>query len=130
MLNGRNEQTATTIRFVLKENGKNEYYFRVGNKPETFSYQFENASHSKKYLKEFEGVFYSEEIDFSFESKFMNKTLYLITNDKRRYKLHPIKADYFVDRTGRKITFVRDEEQNINGFTMDLSRVKGLFFKK
>ena len=47
-----------------------------------------------------------------------------------RYQLHPIKADYFVDRIGRKITFVRDENQNINRFTMDLSRVNGLIFQK
>ena len=130
MLNRNNEQTATTIRFVLKENGENEYYFRVGDRPETFSYQFEYASKSKKYQKRFEGKYYSEEIDFSFEVRFMNKTLYLITDKKMRYKLNPIKADYFVDRIGRKITFVRDEKQKIKGFTMDLSRVKGLSFQK
>jgi len=130
MLNSSNKQTASTVRFVLKKDGKNELYFRTKDGSESFSYSFEKASSSKKYLKQFEGFFYSEEIEYSFEVKFLDRTLYLITSTNGRYKLNPIKADYFVDRIGRGITFIKNENQDIKGFSMSFSRVKGMFFQK
>ena len=129
MLNSRNEQTTTTARFVLKENGKNELYVRVGDEPESFAYIFEQAKSNKKYLKQFEGFFFSKEMDFSFEAKFMNRTLYLITTEKLRYKLAPVKADYFAFLDG-DVTFTRDEGGNIERFIIYLPRVKGLVFQR
>lgn len=130
MLNSRDEQTASTVRFVLNESGKNELYLGTKNGAESLSYIFEEAKYRKKELSQFEGKYYSEEIDFTFEVTFMNKALNLITDTKKRYRLSPSKADYFKDRINRKIVFIRDEENNITGFTMDTTRVKKLFFQK
>ena len=130
MLNSKNEQTATTVRFVLKKDGTNELYVKTSKGEESFSYQFEEANYSKKDFKQFEGRFFSDEVDFSFEVKLMGKILYLITDQKARYKLNTLKADYFIDRANRRVTFSRDEAQKINGFTMDFQRAKGLFFQK
>lgn len=129
MLNSSNEQTTTTARFVLLENGKKELYISVGNGGESFAYAFERAKPKRKYLNRYNGIFFSKAIDFSFEVKFMNKKLYLITDEKMRYQLHPVKTDYFACLDGG-VTFSRDETNNITGFTIDLTRVKGLYFNK
>ena len=130
MLNRQNEQTASTVRFVLNNNAPNELFFRSADGSESYSYQFEEVKPTKNYLSQFEGTYTSNEIDFSFNVGYMDKKLYLITKEKLRNRLYPNMADHFIDQNNRKITFVRNSSDQITGFTMDLSRVKGLIFHK
>ncbi|MBX2814682.1 MAG: beta-lactamase family protein [Saprospiraceae bacterium] len=129
MLNGRNQQTATVVRFVLKENDSKELYVRVGSGPESYSYSFEEVQPTPRYLRQFEGTFYNEDLDLTLDAIFMNKRLFLVTKQKMRFRLGPVKADYFAYLDGG-VTFIRDSDRILSGFVADVQRARGLHFRK
>ena len=90
------------------------------------------ADYTNKTIKEFEGTYYSKELNTSYIFKTKNDQL--IANHLRtgKFKLKAIKNDFFIGHKGsfRNITFIRDLKQKITGFRVSSSRAKNVTFKK
>jgi RNA polymerase sigma factor (sigma-70 family) len=88
-----------------------------------------------KKLSEYAGQYYNAELDATYTFSVRDGHLFLQVNNHRRERLAPMTADEFIPylRTpddGRIITFVRDGEKRVIGFTIQLWRIKGMHFEK
>jgi CubicO group peptidase (beta-lactamase class C family) len=79
-------------------------------------------------LKEYVGKYYSEELDFTYTFKVENSSLILELRETL-YTLSPYAVDSFGWR-GRKLDFIRGENNKITGFTLEEGIVKNMKFRK
>jgi len=88
-----------------------------------------------KKLSEYVGQYYNGELKATYRFSVHDGSLFLQVNNHRQERLAPMTADEFVPylRTpddGRIITFARDGEKGVIGFTIQLWRIKGMRFEK
>jgi hypothetical protein len=79
-------------------------------------------------LREYNGKYYSEELDFTYTFKVQNRNLIL----EIRETLHTL-SPYAIDRfawEGRKLGFTRDKENKVTGFTLEEGIIKNMKFRK
>ncbi|MCC1483260.1 serine hydrolase domain-containing protein [Winogradskyella immobilis] len=90
------------------------------------------ANYSSNSLKEFEGNYYSTELNSYYTFFIQNDTL--IANHQRLgdFKMKAIKNDYFIGNKGsfQKVKFVRNDLDEILGFKVSSSRAKNVSFNK
>ncbi len=79
-------------------------------------------------LKEYAGNYYSDELDITYVLKMENKDLILELRETS-HTLSPYAIDSF-GWGGRRLEFVRDEENKIAGFTLEEGIVKNMKFTK
>jgi CubicO group peptidase (beta-lactamase class C family) len=83
-------------------------------------------------LKEFEGDYYSPELNTYYN--FYSKNNSLVANHLRlgNFKLTAIKNDYFIGDKGsfQKVVFLRDKSKKIKGFKVSSSRANNVQFNK
>jgi CubicO group peptidase (beta-lactamase class C family) len=90
---------------------------------------------STKQLREYAGQYDNAELKATYTFSVGDGGLFLQVNNRRHERLTPTTADEFIPhlRTpddGRIITFVRDGEKRVTGFTIQLWRIKGMTFEK
>ena len=79
-------------------------------------------------LREFVGKYYSDELDITYMFKVENSQLILELRETL-YTLSPYAVDSF-GWQGRMLGFMRDEDNNITGFTLEDGIVKNMKFMK
>ena len=99
-----------------------------GEKLETYE-AFKSAKPTPEQLKEYEGDYYSEEIEVTFKLVLKEGKLFFVHKNAPKPPLQPTLQDTFAVR-GFKIRFFRDEEKGISGFILNAGRVKNLRFNK
>jgi CubicO group peptidase (beta-lactamase class C family) len=88
-----------------------------------------------KQLSEYAGEYYSAELKATYAFSVHDDCLFLQVNNHRLERLAPTIADEFMPKLatpddGRIITFARDSEQRVTGFTIELWRIKGIPFER
>ncbi len=118
------------VTFHLKENGVSDSLtlHQNGNhlaKKITWS-------PTAKELREFTGKFYSPEIETIYEVVLKDENLFLTTYQvSEEIKLTPAEKDSFGGKFPvMNLSFERDEERNIKGFSVSNMRTRGVYFEK
>lgn len=92
-------------------------------------YRFEYRDYKAKELSQFEGIYYSEELDFEFEIKLVDADLKLFRQGSEVSTLKVFKEDTFRDnRLGGIFEF--DNDRTIKGFLLSQERARNVYFKK
>lgn len=81
-------------------------------------------------LKEFEGNYFSKELEVNYSLKVVDESLLLYINNKPTTTINPIMADRFSSNELGVIEFYRDQDGQLNSFRLASGRVKNLEFKK
>ena len=87
---------------------------------------------SRLSLKEFEGLYYSEEIGIVYTLKIRNDDLIIEHPRLPEIKLSPISNNLFLGNKFwfKHVEFERDSNKNITGFKVSCERVRNLYFEK
>ncbi len=104
------------------------HVYEVGKRPRTFVASSVEAP-SDKQLSEYQGQFYSEELQVTFETKLCKDKLHLVRKNAEPRYLKPLYLDYF-QAGNLKVRFERNEDKEITSFLLDAGRVKNLRFAK
>jgi len=104
------------------------HVYQEGEKPETFE-AFPLAKPTPEQLKEYEGDYFSDELQVTFKLEIKKGTLYFVHRNAPKPPLEPTLKDKFTVR-GFRINFMRDKENRISSFSLDAGRVKNLCFNK
>lgn len=95
-------------------------------------YKYVLTNYNLNSLKEFEGDYYSPELNSYYN--FFSKDNSLVANHLRlgNFRLTAIKNDYFIGDKGsfQKVVFLRDTSKKIVGFKVSSSRAKNVQFNK
>jgi hypothetical protein len=88
-----------------------------------------------KQLSEYAGQYYNDELKATYTFSVRHGGLCLQVNNHRHERLASTTADEFLPQLrtpddGRIITFVRDGEKRVTGFTIQLWRIKEMTFEK
>jgi CubicO group peptidase (beta-lactamase class C family) len=122
------------IKFSFKtdKNNKKQMFYHLGNDPPIVFNEYVPVSYTTEELQEFEGRFYSEELDILY--KFEIEKGKLVTNHLRAYKgsFKLIKPDLFAisDSMFSQIEFIRNEKKEIIGCRGSGTLAKGILFEK
>ena len=104
------------------------HIYPEGEKPETYKY-IKSVKPTHEQLREYEGDYYSEELQVTFKLALKEGKLYFVHKNAPKGPLQPTLQDKFIER-GLRINFIRSEEKKISGFTLDAGRVRNLRFDK
>ena len=118
------------LKFERKKKGK-PFFLHVlpeGEPPRIFQ-SFQPVKLRPEQLEEYEGEFFSEELQVTFKIRIREGRLYFSHKNAPRGFLNPSIQDYFNLRN-LKVHFIRDGEGRIAAFTLDAGRVKNLRFEK
>lgn len=80
-------------------------------------------------LKEYEGDYYSEELQTTFTLALKEGKLYFVHRNAPKLPLNPVVQDRFSARSFG-IHFLRDDQRKLNAFALNAGRVKNLRFHK
>ena len=124
----------TSVKTVLKFEKQNKgrplllHFFREGEEPETYE-SFKMPTVPPDKLKEYEGEYYSEELQVTFRVRLKKDKLYFVHKNAPKSPLKMNLKDNFTSGN-LKIHFFRNEDEEIVAFTLDAGRVKNLRFDK
>jgi CubicO group peptidase (beta-lactamase class C family) len=104
------------------------HVLQEGEPPRIFQ-SFQPVKLSPEQLKEYEGEYFSEELQVTFRLGIKEDRLHFSHKNAPRGFLNPTLQDKFTLRN-LKVHFLRDEEGRIAAFTLDAGRVKNLRFVK
>lgn len=80
-------------------------------------------------LKEYEGTYFSDELQVSYEIKFEEGKIYFTHKKFQKIPLSPTLKDEFVIRS-LVVRFKRDAQNRVTGFTLNSGRAKNVYFRK
>lgn len=94
--------------------------------------KYKPSNYDYKSLKQFEGVYYNEELNVYYSINTKEDSLIINHNKLGNFKLNAIKSDYFTGNKGsiRKVEFIRGTNNNIIKLKISSSRAKNIVFKK
>lgn len=111
------EKKLTPVPVVNSNNGSNN--------------QTNNSSpFVEKNLSQFEGTFYSEELEAKYKIYVIGEFLWCSINGRKPYSIQVIEKDKFIMDGYEQIKFVRDDKNNITGFKIGDDRITKIDFKK
>jgi len=118
------------LRFEKQSKGKplRVHWYQEDAEPETYE-SFKLPKTTPDQLKEYEGDYYSEELQVTFRLLLKKDKLYFVQKNAPKNRLVMILKDKF-NIGAMKIHFIRDEENKTIAFTLDAGRVKNLRFEK
>jgi CubicO group peptidase (beta-lactamase class C family) len=114
--------------FLTEEKEKPAKIQEVGKRPQTGISSNAEAP-NKIQLSEYQGQFYSEELQVTFDIKLKEDKLHFVHKRAPRVPFKPLYKDIFQVGSLR-VHFVRKKEKEITGFLLDAGRVKNLRFTK
>lgn len=95
------------------------------------SYEFKPERKTEKYLKQFEGGYFCDDLNAYYMISIQSKTLSIWVNGRKISDLNHEKKDYFsIKEGGYCIIFDRDGHNMITGFTIYTDRARQIQFKK
>lgn len=97
------------------------------------SNKVENYALSNKELKNYQGKYFSDELETQYTVVFRGDTLVMKHIRNGEILLVPISADKFAGQFPMMmvdIQFIRDKKNNIEGFTASTRRARNIFFKR
>lgn len=124
----------TQVNMVIKFEKQNEakrslmHVYQEGKKHVTYE-SVKLVALTPEQLKEYEGDYYSEEIEVTFKLVLKEGKLFFVHKNAPKLPLQPTLQDRFAVR-GFRIHFIRDEENKISGFNLNAGRVRNLRFNK
>lgn len=104
------------------------HLIEVGKRPRTYTSSKMEAPNNKQ-LSEYQGRFYSEELQVTFEIRLEEGKLHFVHEKASQVPFKPLYMDFF-QIGGLRVHFVRNAEKEITGFLLDAGRVKNLRFTK
>ncbi|NND79828.1 MAG: beta-lactamase family protein [Maribacter sp.] len=118
-----------TVEFKTEE-GKDRMIVVQENQPDFIAEAYEYVEPSKVDLKQYEGSFFSEELDTRYLFTVFNGVLMAKHRRNSDIPNKMIKADYFNNPAGVQLQFVRDNTNGIIGINVTTGRVRDLWFQK
>lgn len=92
--------------------------------------EYEPASYSTDELKQFEGRFYSQELDVNYDLKMEEEQLILYVNNQQVSPLEAVMENLFSNRQFGNFLFSTGPNGSITSFRLAAGRVKNLKFEK
>jgi len=124
-----NEKTGAEMTFQKDETGgTSQLIIKVGGM-EIKAERIEIQSPPATQLKKYEGEYYSEELDTTYALRHTGKALSVTVRKNPAVQLEMTAEDTFV-AAQFKITFKRDSQNRVIGFSLDAGRVKNLEFTR
>ena len=121
------------LRFLIKfeREADNPFLIKLfAEDEEPKTYQFvELVKPRPEQLEEYQGEYFSKELQVTFRLALLEGKLYLIRKNAPRTLLQPAPKDIF-SAPGLSLRFVRDEEDKISSFTLNAGRIRNLRFIK
>jgi CubicO group peptidase (beta-lactamase class C family) len=116
------------IRFDNKEKSSMTVIVN-GGKPEFFD-TYQPIVYTTQELANFEGTYYSKELDVFYSLKLEDDLFNLYINDSKKSPLKSIMKDLFSNDDYGSFQFTNDQEGKLIGFRLAAGRVKNLKFEK
>lgn len=88
------------------------------------------ASYTNDEIKSFEGTYYSEELDVYYQIKTAKDKLSVHLEEKELVRLHPVMENVFNDVHFGYLKFEKDDQNRIQGFSINDELVKDIYFEK
>lgn len=123
-----NVRADVLVKFDQKENQSMTVIVN-GGKP-IISKEYQKKDYTKDELVDFEGKYYSKELDTYYTLKLEDNSLMLYINDIKKSHLKPIMKNLFTNEDYGNLKFVNDKEGNPTSFRLAAGRVKNLKFEK
>jgi len=104
----------------------------VDNKEEEKYSKYTAKTYTEKELKEFLGIYYSDELETTYTLKIINNQLTILNSRIGMIDITPLKEDVFLGKTWifNSLVFERDVNGLVNGFRVSGQRVKNMYFEK
>jgi len=118
-----------TVEFKT-EAGKDKMIVYQENQPDFIAEAYEYVDPSTMDLEQYQGSFYSEELDTRNVFIVINKTLVAKHHRNSDIPNQIIKADYFNNPARVQLQFIRDNTNKIIGINATTGRVRNLWFQK
>jgi CubicO group peptidase (beta-lactamase class C family) len=110
--------------------GKDKMIVYQENQPDFIALAYDYVDPKTVDLKQYQGSFYSEELDTRYVFTVKNGTL--VAKHRRNSDIpnRMIKADYFTNPARVQLHYVRDNANKIKGINVTTGRVRNLWFQK
>ena len=110
--------------------GKDKIIVHQENQSDFIAEAYDYVDPSTVDLKQYQGSFYSEELDTRYVFTVVNGELVAKHRRNSDISYQMIKADYFNNQAGIHLHFVRDDTDKISGINASTGRIRNLWFKK
>tara|TARA_B100000809_G_scaffold264456_1_gene320323 strand:- start:917 stop:2569 length:1653 start_codon:yes stop_codon:yes gene_type:complete len=117
-------------KFEIKTQPDGSLQLEIIGDSKTIYNKFPESSQTLKELKEYEGEYWSEEIETVYHLKIENEKLIIEHRWLGKVKLNLISVDFFKSNRGWHLKVERSEENKITGFNINSGRTLNVFFKR
>ena len=108
-------QPGNHISFDTNEEGEKRMYFQGGERPPMEFHPFQPKSYTNEELREYEGTYYSPEIDIQYHIQHKDNSLKLYLNQKELFTFNPLMKDVFNSAHNGYLQFERDASGKLVG---------------
>ncbi|MDA9774133.1 beta-lactamase family protein [Saprospiraceae bacterium] len=119
-----------SVKFNTDKKGSKTMSFSQNGSEPSISKEYEVKAYSKDELRDFEGDYYSKELDVNYELKLKNETLTLHINGIEISPTKVIMANLFSLEGYGIIQFSTDASGSVSDLRLAAGRVKNLLFEK
>ena len=124
-----NAPLKTIIKFEMQAERPMLMKVFEGDEPPRTYQSIEVWAPQSEQLEEYQGEYFSEELQVTFRLGLKEGKLYFVHKNARQAPLLPTLNDKFY-AAGLFVQFIRDNEKRISGFALNAGRVRNLWFMK
>lgn len=126
------QKQSSTIEFVMDGDDVKKLVFRPLEGEESSMKQYEYPEYSTKELEAFAGTYYCKELETTYQLSPSKARLSIHLKGKEMSRMVAIKADYFKDGYFGDFRFVRNKNNELEGFYLSTKskRVANMYFEK
>lgn len=119
-----------SVQFGENEDGTRTVFLVLNGRVSTKGLKFEPVTYGRDELKRFEGPYFSSDLDVLYRLRLEGDKLVLFVDDKRTSPLTVIAENILRNNDYGVLRFERATNREVEGFTLDASRIRGLRFLK
>jgi len=118
------------VKFYKDKEGQKVMSFAQNGSEPSISKIYEPKTYTKEELIDFEGLYYSKELDVEYSLKLQDESLVVLIDDNVVTSLNGVMENLFSVIGLGTVKFKRDKSGNVSEFLLAAGRVKNLVFKK
>ncbi|MCA6075067.1 serine hydrolase domain-containing protein [Fulvivirga sedimenti] len=119
-----------SVLVKFETSGDRSMVVTVNEEPPSRFERYQPRSYSVSELTDFEGTYYSEELDVQYVLRLENESLMLYINDNKISPLDAVMSEMFSNDQYGTFLFSREGDGSVGSFRLAAGRVKNLLFVK
>jgi len=118
------------VKFSKDKEGSKVMSFSQNGSEPSISKEYQIKEYSQNELRNFEGIYYSKELDVTYDIRLKNESLILNLNGNEVSPLKVIMDNLFYNDRFGTMQFNKNSANEVSDFRLAAGRVKNLIFKK